>query len=192
MLTHSYFKSSLLCYVTHTQNRFPFEALSSFCVDKNNLNKGNCIHPAIYGQTPYPSSYRNSPPVGSRRHGTSLPPESMCTDRQTDRQTNTNRCLQRDTYEGVSKSFQTGSITKYTLTMTSNTKGYGSKTHKTDSQNRDTTASSGRELYHLQFLLQAASPETFGYTLICTYKCTVPISYWAGPTSFLTYFLKVP
>jgi len=25
---------------------------------------------------------------------------------------------------------------------------------------------SGRELYHLQFLLQAASPETFGYTLI--------------------------
>jgi len=25
---------------------------------------------------------------------------------------------------------------------------------------------SGRELYHLQFSLQAASPETFGYTLI--------------------------
>jgi hypothetical protein len=30
-------------------------------------------------------------------------------------------------------------------------------THK----NSDTTASSGRELYSLQFLLQAASPETF-------------------------------
>jgi hypothetical protein len=34
-------------------------------------------------------------------------------------------------------------------------------THKTD-----TTAPSGIELYHLQFSLQAASPETFGYTLI--------------------------
>jgi hypothetical protein len=29
------------------------------------------------------------------------------------------------------------------------------------------TATGGRELYHLQFLLQAASSETFGYTLIC-------------------------
>jgi hypothetical protein len=36
-----------------------------------------------------------------------------------------------------------------------------SLTHK----NSDTTAPSGRELYHLQFSLQAASPETFGYTL---------------------------
>jgi len=29
----------------------------------------------------------------------------------------------------------------------------------------------GRELYHLQSSLQAASPETFGYTLICHYPC---------------------
>jgi hypothetical protein len=29
----------------------------------------------------------------------------------------------------------------------------------------DTTAPSGRKLYHLQLSLQAASPETFGYTL---------------------------
>jgi len=36
----------------------------------------------------------------------------------------------------------------------------------TDSQNSDTTAPSGRELYHLQFSLQAASLETFGYTLV--------------------------
>jgi hypothetical protein len=50
--------------------------------------------------------------------------------------------------------------------LRSNTKGYGDKTHYTDSQNRDTTALSGRELYHLQFSLQAASPETFGYTLV--------------------------
>jgi len=28
--------------------------------------------------------------------------------------------------------------------------------------NSDTTAPSGRELYHLQFSLQVASPETFG------------------------------
>jgi hypothetical protein len=40
------------------------------------------------------------------------------------------------------------------------------KKNYTDSQNSDTTASSGRELYHLQFSLQAASPETFGYTLV--------------------------
>jgi hypothetical protein len=47
-----------------------------------------------------------------------------------------------------------------------NTKGYGGKTHYTDSQNSDTIAPSDRELYHLQFSLQAASPETFGYTLV--------------------------
>jgi hypothetical protein len=35
-----------------------------------------------------------------------------------------------------------------------------------DSQNNDTTAPSGRELCHLQFSLQGASPETFGYTLV--------------------------
>jgi hypothetical protein len=48
----------------------------------------------------------------------------------------------------------------------SNTTGYGGKTHWTDSPNSDTTASSGRELYHLQFSRHAASPETFGYTLV--------------------------
>jgi hypothetical protein len=46
----------------------------------------------------------------------------------------------------------------------SNTKGYGGKTRLTDPENSETTAPSGRELYHLQFLLKAASPETFGYT----------------------------
>jgi len=32
--------------------------------------------------------------------------------------------------------------------------------------NSDRTAPSGRQLYHLQFSLPAASPETFGYTLV--------------------------
>jgi hypothetical protein len=50
--------------------------------------------------------------------------------------------------------------------LRSNMKGYGGKTHYTDSQNNDTTALGGRELYHLRFSLQAASPETFGYTLV--------------------------
>jgi hypothetical protein len=50
--------------------------------------------------------------------------------------------------------------------LRSNIKGYGGKTHQTDSQNSDTTAPSGRELYHLQISLQAASPETFRYTLV--------------------------
>jgi hypothetical protein len=48
----------------------------------------------------------------------------------------------------------------------SNTKSYGGKTHYTDSQNSDTTAPNGRELYHLQFSLQEASSETFEYTLV--------------------------
>jgi hypothetical protein len=48
--------------------------------------------------------------------------------------------------------------------LRSNTKGYGGKTHWTDSQNSDTTAPNDRELYHLKFSLQAASPETFVYT----------------------------
>jgi hypothetical protein len=50
--------------------------------------------------------------------------------------------------------------------LRSNIKGYGNKTRWTDSQNSDTTAPSGRELYHLQFSLRAASPETFRYTLV--------------------------
>jgi hypothetical protein len=40
------------------------------------------------------------------------------------------------------------------------------KLTRLDSQNSDTPAPSGRELYHLQFSLQAASPETYGYTLV--------------------------
>jgi hypothetical protein len=47
-----------------------------------------------------------------------------------------------------------------------NIKGYGGKTHYIDSQNSDPTAPNGTELYHLQFSLQAASPEPFGYTLV--------------------------
>jgi hypothetical protein len=73
-------------------------------------------------------------------------------------------------YKGVSKSSRTESITKHIYIyaynnkhwMRSNTKGYGGKTHWTNSQNSDTTAPSGREVYDLQ----AASPETFGYTLV--------------------------
>jgi hypothetical protein len=72
-------------------------------------------------------------------------------------------------YDGVSKSFRTES-NKHSLR--SNTKGYGGKTYWTDSQNSDITAPSGRELYHLQFSLQAASPETLGYTLVI--RCTAP------------------
>jgi hypothetical protein len=66
-------------------------------------------------------------------------------------------------YEHVSKSFWTELITKYILTF--------GITHcwqnSLDLQNSDTTAPSGRELYHLQFSFQVASLETFGYTLVC-------------------------
>jgi hypothetical protein len=54
--------------------------------------------------------------------------------------------------------------TKHSLKST--IKGYGGKTHQTDSHNSDTTASSGRELYQLQFWIQATSPETFGHTIV--------------------------
>jgi hypothetical protein len=50
--------------------------------------------------------------------------------------------------------------------LRSNEEGCGGRTHYTDSQNSDITAPSGRELYHLQFSRQAASPETFGYTFV--------------------------
>jgi hypothetical protein len=50
--------------------------------------------------------------------------------------------------------------------LRSNTKVYGGKIHYTDSQNSDTTAPSGRELYRLQFSSQAVSPVTSGYTLV--------------------------
>jgi hypothetical protein len=66
------------------------------------------------------------------------------------------RCIQK---------FSDWAIKKHSLR--SNTKGFGGKTHYTYSQNSDITEASGRELYHLQFSLQAASPETFGYTLVC-------------------------
>jgi hypothetical protein len=73
-------------------------------------------------------------------------------------------------------------------TLSSNTKGYGGKTHQTDSQNSDATAPSSRELYHSRFSFQAASPEPFGYTLVyqllkdsaaCSQSCnwTVPYTY---------------
>jgi hypothetical protein len=48
--------------------------------------------------------------------------------------------------------------------LRSNIKGYGNKTHYTDSQNSDTTEPSGKELYHLQFSLQAARPELLDTT----------------------------
>jgi len=72
-------------------------------------------------------------------------------------------------YEGVSKSFQDLGDNEINNrhSLRRNTKGYGGKTHKADSQNSDTTAHSCRELYHLQFSLQAVSPETFEYTLLC-------------------------
>jgi hypothetical protein len=70
-------------------------------------------------------------------------------------------------HEGISKNFRTDNeINNNEHSLRSNTKCYGGKTRYTDSQNSDTTASSGREFCHLQFSLHAASPETFGYTLV--------------------------
>jgi hypothetical protein len=74
-------------------------------------------------------------------------------------------------YEGVSKNFRTESneinnSNNNKHSLINNTKDYSGRTHYTDSQHSDTTAPSGKELYQLQFPLQAASPETFGYVLV--------------------------
>jgi hypothetical protein len=74
-------------------------------------------------------------------------------------------------YEGVSKRFRTESITKYRLT-TINTRReatlrvMAAKLTELTHKNSDTIAPNGKELYHLQFSLQAASPETSGYNLV--------------------------
>jgi hypothetical protein len=64
-----------------------------------------------------------------------------------------NWCLRRTAlrYEGISKfpDWIYNEINNNKHSLRSNTKGYGGKTHYTDSQNSDTTAPSGRELYHL-------------------------------------------
>jgi hypothetical protein len=46
----------------------------------------------------------------------------------------------------------------------------------------DTTAPSGRELYHLQFSLQAASPETFGYSLMFWAIASSKTLFWNSTT----------
>jgi hypothetical protein len=48
--------------------------------------------------------------------------------------------------------------------LKSNAEGYGGKTHQPDSEDSDTTASSGRKLYYYSFSVPVASPGTFGYT----------------------------
>jgi hypothetical protein len=67
---------------------------------------------------------------------------------------------------GCIQKFVGNEINNNKHSLRSNTKGYGGNTHYNDSQNNDTTARSGRELCHLQFSLQVASSETFGYTLV--------------------------
>jgi hypothetical protein len=70
-------------------------------------------------------------------------------------------------YEGASKSFRNESITKYTL-RTINTRWEATQRVMAAKHTRLTheMAINGRQIYHLQFSLQAASPETFGYTLV--------------------------
>jgi hypothetical protein len=74
-------------------------------------------------------------------------------------------------YEDVTKSFRTESIMKYMLTTT-NTRSEATRsvmaakltklTHKIAIQLHLVAES----MYHLQFSLQAANPETFGYVLV--------------------------
>jgi len=77
-------------------------------------------------------------------------------------------------YEGISKSFRTESITKSATTI--NTRSEATQRVVATKLTRLThkiaiiTAPSGRELYHLQFSLQTASPETFRYTLECHHR----------------------
>jgi hypothetical protein len=59
------------------------------------------------------------------------------------------------------------------------------KERKKDSRNSDKTAPSGRELYHLQFSLQAASPETFGYTLGITQEFLITFEIYSEKGNWL-------
>jgi len=64
-------------------------------------------------------------------------------------------------YEGVTKSFRTESTTKYTLTIVNTGREatqrvMAAKLNRLTHKN-DITVPSGRELYHLQFSLQAAN-----------------------------------
>jgi hypothetical protein len=58
--------------------------------------------------------------------------------------------------------------------LRSNTKGYGGKTHKTDSQNSDRTVSSGRELYHLECSLLGGWGQSGNFWIhsLMTYTCS--------------------
>jgi len=76
--------------------------------------------------------------------------------------------------------------------LRSNTKGYGGKTHYADSQNSDTTAASGRELYNLQFSLQAASPETFRHNLVCCTCPHLPVNQSRSVLVFGIYLCSIP
>jgi hypothetical protein len=69
-------------------------------------------------------------------------------------------------YKGISKSFWTELITKSTTLIEKQHKGLWCQNSLDWPQNSNTVATSGRELYHLQFSIQAASPESFGYTLV--------------------------
>jgi len=80
----------------------------------------------------------------------------------------THDTLQRNDIRGCIQKFPEGADNEINNnnnnhSSRSNRKGYGGKTRWTDSQNSDTAAHNGRELYHLQSSFQAASPETFGY-----------------------------
>jgi hypothetical protein len=74
-------------------------------------------------------------------------------------------------YEGVSKSFRTESVTNYTLT-TINTRWEATKRVMAEKLTRLTHKIAiqlhlvAQSCAHLQFSLQAASTETFGYTLV--------------------------
>jgi hypothetical protein len=73
--------------------------------------------------------------------------------------------------------------------LRSNTKDYGGKTHLSDSQNSATVAPTGRELYHLQFSLQAAKRETFGYTLLLPSHLRLGLPSGLFPSGFPTKIL---
>jgi hypothetical protein len=75
--------------------------------------------------------------------------------------------------------------------LRNNTKGYGGKTNQIDSKNSDTAAPSGRELHHLQFSLQLASPEILVIlSYLYTYtKCVVEAAFKSA--TFIQNFINL-
>jgi hypothetical protein len=97
--------------------------------------------------------------------------------------------------QGCMQNFPDWAITKWTTTII-NTRWEATQKVMVAKFTRLThTAPNGREMYHLQFSLQAAGPETFGYTLAYVAQtCVIWLCSWflvQGSSNLMPHFLTM-